>query len=239
MVETAEFHAKPWMLRWVLTFFMSAGRNMRYVFAWLVAEAGYRTLGAERVPGYDFEDWRSIRVVKFWTGRSLPFLASEWHHTVHTVLKEYIFVRLLTVGASQIVARFVTFIFSAYWHGFYSGYYVLTILEAFMAPIDGYRAKKFTPILAKMTGERIAAVFDSVFVHMFNFWLGGPWDLYWAPRYIRFYLSMQCGPILMQFVFCAIGFVVPKLFPKMFGGKTGEKELTQKNEGKGVRSKVE
>jgi hypothetical protein len=207
MIESDEFNALPWVVRWVVSFVVSAGRNMRYVFAWLVAEAGYRTLGADRLTDFDFEDWRSIRVAKFWTGRCLPDLAAEWHHCAHTVFKEYIHVRMIASGISRQVGKIVTFAFSAYWHGFYSGYYLLAMLEAIMAPFDEFRRDRFSPLVEKVVGKRAARVADMVFVQMFNFWMGAPWDLYWAPRYWRFYCSMQFGPIIMVFVCDAIALI--------------------------------
>jgi D-alanyl-lipoteichoic acid acyltransferase DltB (MBOAT superfamily) len=164
-----------------------------------------------------------MRLAKFWTGRSLLVHTVEWHHTVHVVLKEFVFVRLLALGVPLQLSRLVTFVFSAFWHGLHSGYYFLTIVETVMAVVDEFRLKHFTPNIAKLVGEYPARVFDSVFVNLLSFWIGAPWDLYWASRYIKFYISMQCGPLLIDFAFCAIGFVLPRLMPGIFGTKAGKR----------------
>jgi hypothetical protein len=230
MIEWPEFHAKPWLVRWLLSSVMSAARNTRYSCAWLISEAGFRTLGADRLDDFDFEDWRSIRVTKFYTALCVATLATEWHHNIHRVLKEILYVRLLVLGVSKPIGIVATFAFTAYWHGFYSGYYLFSMLEVIMSPFDECRLRRFSPLLEKIIGAKATRIVNIVFIHVFNHWMGAPWDLYWAERYWRFYKSMYFGPMILVIVLAAIGFVFGPKPPRNQEEEAKEQEESKKQD---------
>ncbi|KAH0785687.1 MBOAT family protein [Histomonas meleagridis] len=179
----------------------------RYMFAWLGGEAGFRALGAEHVKTVDFENCRSIRLSVFFRLRSISELSREWNHTVHFVLKEFIHVRLLTAGFPYVVARAATFLFSAYWHGFLPGYYILAFEEMIFGYFDDLRRKWFDKVLEKYIGEKYVYYFDIAWTHMLNFFMGAPFDLYWAEPYFRFYKIMKFGPYIVLAIMILIGYI--------------------------------
>jgi lysophospholipid acyltransferase len=55
-----------------------------------------------------------------------------WNRTVHLWLKYYVFMRLIDIKIKPLyrnktLAKFITFVISAFWHGFYLSYYVFFI----------------------------------------------------------------------------------------------------------------
>lgn len=207
IIQSDEFKAKPYIIKLVISIIMSATHITRYMFGWMASQAGMISLGMSRVKDFDFGNCQAVRVKEYFTKRMLPELANEWNHVVHFVLKEFLHIRLLGIGIPNICAKLVTFTFSAFWHGLFSGYYFMAICEALIAFVDVYRAKKFTPIIAKVVGERAAWVFDSVWVQCLNFFIGAPWDLYWASCYVDFFTDMKFGPFIALVVMSGIGFL--------------------------------
>jgi hypothetical protein len=208
-IESDDFRGLPYFVRLFLTVCMGFGRNMRYVFAWLAAEAAFRTFGLTRVPDFDFEEIRSIRMGKLMASRDLGEMLNEWHYTVATTLKEYLYLRLIVyLRCPALAARGVVFGFSAYWHGFFSGYYTLASMGAIFSVVDRYRRVKFSPIVGRVGGAEAERWFNVVFTQIMGWFVTAPWDLLWAPRYFAFYKGMWFGPLVACFVMCGVGFAV-------------------------------
>lgn len=207
LIVSEKFESKPYLVRYVTAIILSFVHTSRYILAWLGGEAGYRPLGIARNPDFVFEDFLSIRPKIYFSSRRYSNLANEWNHTVHFVFKEYIHVRLIALGLPNWVGRMATFGFSAYWHGFYSGYYLFAVIVEISSFLDRYRVKYFVPLEEKLIGQKKAAIFDAIWIQCLNYFNGAPWDLYWASLYIQFFKTMYFGPFIVLIGMIIIGFI--------------------------------
>jgi hypothetical protein len=206
-IASDEFQSHNYFVKMLLLLVIGNGRNMRYFFAWLSGEAAFRSFGLTRVQDFDFDEIRSIRVSKFMLCRDLGEMISEWHYTVSTTLKEYLYLRLIIhLRCPSMLARILVFAFSAYWHGFFSGYVVLASMATLFSVADRVRRLRFSPIVERVIGERWGYWFNVFCSHVIVWFVTAPWDLLWASKYLEFYRGMYFGPFVACLVMCGIGF---------------------------------
>jgi len=122
VILTAAYLAKPWIHRigynWISLFFI----RFKYYFAWVNAEgannlwyAGFEGFDDKGEPkGWDIAC--NIDVFTFETAQSVKILSAAWNKKTANWLGRYVYSR--TNGS--LVA---TYGLSAFWHGFYPGYY--------------------------------------------------------------------------------------------------------------------
>eukprot|EP00162_Nutomonas_longa_P006201 comp16786_c0_seq1/m.27307 comp16786_c0_seq1/g.27307 ORF comp16786_c0_seq1/g.27307 comp16786_c0_seq1/m.27307 type:complete len:344 (-) comp16786_c0_seq1:108-1139(-) len=99
----------------------------KYYFAWFLAEGACTMAGL----GYNGRDekgvakWDKLSQVNFFGvefGQSFQQLTDSWNINTGRWLKNYVYLRLpASLGIWRLVATHMT---SAYWHGFYPGYYM-------------------------------------------------------------------------------------------------------------------
>jgi hypothetical protein len=210
MLLSDEFRKASYMIRLGLSLGLSIARTMRYPFAWMCADGTYEILGIEHVRWLSFSDLRFLPG-KFWSAGSVAQMVSRWNPGIHMILKETVHVRLLVMGLPRFIGEYCAFISSAFWHGLFSGYYVLGCGHALIAALDGYRIEMSAVIGVKSLGRWVSWVVGCVCAHVLNFWISAPWDLYWAGCYWDFYKATLFGPLLVLIALDAIGFVLVKL----------------------------
>lgn len=221
LILSDSFKSKNYLSKFLIAIVLSAVHTSRYIFVWICAESSWRALGAARI-NENFVS--SITPSVYYTSRRLPVLALQWNRAIHFVLKECLHVRLIVLGVPQFGAKIATFLMSAIWHGFYTGYYLFAALETVFGVIDDLRFKWFTPLLEDLFGQKFAALFDMVWVQSFNYFMGAPWDLYWAKYYWEFYVTMKFVPFICLIGMVLIGFVYKTLFKKKKVNEIEKKE---------------
>ena len=220
--------------------------SSRYVFAWFGGEAALVSQGGMRFPDlFDPEYCRSFRPEFYYTKRNLGGLVNEWNHSVHFFLKECIHTRILSLGGSNLLARAMTYGYSAFWHGFYPGYYIYAAAVMTNAILDGYRSKLCTHLFEKLFGKKITYYFDIIYTQVVNYYQGTIWDLLWAKPCIRFYVITKFSPFIFEVFLILIGFIYRKFGPrtpkskndKIEKEKKGENENDKKEEKEEVKEK--
>ena len=213
MIISDPFYEKPYLIQIVLSVLYSLFHTTRYMFAWTGCEAALKAQGATRFPElFDPEYCRSFRPEVYFTQRNMGGLVNEWNHSVHFFLKECIHTRVLAIGGGQLLARMLTFLFSAFWHGFYPGYYIYAFAVMTNGIIDGYRMKLTTPLLTKLFGQKFTVVFDCVYTQFNNYYQGATWDLLWAEPVLSFFRRTKCGPFIFEICLIFVGYLY-----RMFG----------------------
>jgi hypothetical protein len=229
MIISDPFYENPYLVQILLSVLYSFFHTTRYMFAWTGCEASLKVQGATRFPDlFDPEYCRSFRPEIYFTQRHMGGLVNEWNHSVHFFLKECIHTRVLALGGGQLLARILTFLFSAFWHGFYPGYYIYAFAVMTNGIIDGYRLKLTTPLLTKIFGSKFTFVFDCFYTHICNYYQGAIWDLLMAKPVIEFFRRTKCGPFIFELCLIFIGFLY-----RMFGPRpprAGKKADDKKNE---------
>jgi lysophospholipid acyltransferase len=76
--------------------------------------------------------WKEIEF-----GTSVIELLRAWNHQVHLWLKFYVQCRLVDPGQRATFAQsMITFIVSAFWHGFYPSYYIMFFFAAILSEVN-------------------------------------------------------------------------------------------------------
>lgn len=207
MILDEAFYDKPYIVVLAISFVFSLLHSSRYVFAWLGCESGLLAQGAHRIKSFDPENCRSFRPEYFYKSRNLSLYVTEWNHSVHFFLKEFVYVRVISLNLPSIIAKASTFFVSAYWHGFYSGYYFYAFVVLVNSIVDYQRFKLFSPIIEKFFGESVAVTFDRAFSIFMNYYQGTGWDLLFASRYLMFFRKTYFGPFLFELLLILIGLI--------------------------------
>lgn len=152
-----EMLAKPFYLRfgyaWLALFFV----RYKYYFAWINAEgaqnvwyAGFEGFHQETGEPLGWEVSNNIDVVAFETAPNLKTLSAAWNKKTANWLSKYVYIR---TGGSLAA----TYGMSAFWHGFYPGYYLFFLSIPIMAQCERIGRKKISPYFADpVTGKPAA-----------------------------------------------------------------------------------
>lgn len=150
---SAEFAASPlWerILRgWVHVMLL---RN-RYYFGWYLAECAFVSCGADYNGRKDgVISWDLVRncyPLKVEFGLNTKSVTDNWNICTATWLRNYVYFRL--IGKGRGIATLGTYMLSAFWHGFYPGYYLFFVTSAFQTlGAQAFRAR-FRPYFVKKT----------------------------------------------------------------------------------------
>ena len=138
-VVDPEFYARPlWYRFWYVHLSNFVARS-KYYFAWMIAEGSYVMIGlgfrlsAARKPLWDrLENVNPLRIE---THSDFKVLVAQWNVCTNQWLNAYVYRRLQKYygkGSSSARASLVTYVVSAFWHGFYPGYYFMFISSAWL-----------------------------------------------------------------------------------------------------------
>ncbi|GMI10421.1 hypothetical protein TrRE_jg8056 [Triparma retinervis] len=140
--------------RWIY-FFVAAGCNrFKYYFAWKNAEGACNVWFAG-FEGFDdkgeaIEEWGASENVDIWlceTASNVQMGTKFWNKKTALWLNRYIYTR--TSGS-----LLITYFMSAFWHGFYPGYYLFFMSLPMLTACERIGRKKISPRLS--TGGRFS-----------------------------------------------------------------------------------
>ncbi|KAG0202152.1 lysophospholipid acyltransferase [Mortierella sp. GBA30] len=124
--------ALPWVLRFGYVQLAAFAARFKYYAVWKLAEGACVMAGF----GYNGQDpktgearWDATSNINVWayeTGQSIKMLADNWNMGTNKWLKHSVYFRVVAPGAKPgPLETFATFGVSAFWHGFYPGYYLM------------------------------------------------------------------------------------------------------------------
>ena len=142
-----EYLAMPWIKRygymWLALFFV----RQKYYFAWKNAEgaqniwyAGFEGFDAKGNPK-GWENSNNIDILDFETAPNLKTLSAVWNKKTALWLNRYVYIR---TGGSLVA----TYGMSAFWHGFYPGYYFFFLSVPLLTLCERLGRKKLSPIFS-------------------------------------------------------------------------------------------
>jgi hypothetical protein len=143
VVLTEEFLKKPWANRYAYSWIALFCMRFKYYFAWKNAEGACNVYygGFE---GFDengeVKGWghaTNIDIVEFETAPNLKTLSGAWNKKTANWLSRYIYMR---TGGSLVA----TYGMSAFWHGFYPGYYMFFLSVPFVTMCERLGRKKIS-----------------------------------------------------------------------------------------------
>lgn len=144
VVISEEFLKKPWVQRyaycWVSLFFI----RMKYYFAWKNAE-GASNIWYAGFEGFDengnpkgWENSNNVDIIEFETAPNVKTLSAAWNKKTANWLGRYVYMR---TGGSLVA----TYGLSAFWHGFYPGYYMFFLSVPLLTMCERLGRKKISP----------------------------------------------------------------------------------------------
>lgn len=125
-----EILEKPFLYRLVYYFISSGSQRSKYYLAWVLSDAVNNASGLG-FNGYDEDDnpkWDLITNINVWkleTCTSMKSIFDNWNIQTQIWLRRIAYDRLATGKTLGV------FVLSAFWHGFYPGYYMTFVLAAF------------------------------------------------------------------------------------------------------------
>ncbi|KAJ3194706.1 lysophospholipid acyltransferase [Irineochytrium annulatum] len=138
LMLTPSFAVQPFLFR--LWFLQVAGLVVRckYYGAWKISEgvcilSGVGYTGKDAVTGADVWDrCENANIVKLETAQSPRAFIGSWNILTNQWLRNCVYNRIVEAGGKQSQANWATWVCSAFWHGFYPGYYITFVSGAML-----------------------------------------------------------------------------------------------------------
>lgn len=117
--------------RYIVIWIALLAVRFKYYFGWKIAEgaacmAGLGYNGIDKSTGkHEWDRVENINVLKYETSQSLRTSSQNWNKTTNLWLRRYVYDR-----APPSVNLYFTYLVSAFWHGFYPGYYMFFLSAA-------------------------------------------------------------------------------------------------------------
>ena len=141
---TEEFLSRPWHMRYAYMWIALLAFRQKYYFAWKCAE-GANNIWYAGFEGFDdkgqvigWDNCSNMNIVEFETASNLSTLSKEWNKKTSLWLTRYVYIR--TGGSLAAV-----YSMSAFWHGFYPGYYLFFLSVPLLTFCERLARKKISP----------------------------------------------------------------------------------------------
>lgn len=140
------FSTGSWMYRYTVIWVALVGYRFKYYFGWKIAEGaacmggiGYN--GVDKTTGaHKWDRVENISVINYETSQSLRTSSQCWNKTTNLWLRRYVYDR-----APPSVNLYFTYLVSAFWHGFYPGYYMFFLSIAAATMVHRQIRRKIRP----------------------------------------------------------------------------------------------
>ena len=141
---TPEFLAKPWWYRYAYMWVGLFVVRQKYYFGWCNAE-GANNIWYAGFEGFDengnpkgWNNSRNMEIWKFETAPNIQILSKEWNKKTSLWLTRYTYIR----SNGSLLAVYGL---SAFWHGFYPGYYLFFLSVPLLTICERLGKKKISP----------------------------------------------------------------------------------------------
>lgn len=139
-----EFLAKPWIYRYCYTWVGLMAIRCKYYLAWTSSE-GANNLWYAGFDGFDEQGnalgWttaNNMNILGFEFGENVQAVSKEWNTKTSLWLTRYVYIR----SNGNLLAVYGT---SAFWHGFYPGYYMFFMSVPLLTFAERLAKKKISP----------------------------------------------------------------------------------------------
>jgi lysophospholipid acyltransferase len=160
---TAEYAARPIIHKMLYLWVSSSLQRCTYYFAWLLAEGqcvlsgmGFNGVdeAATKKTGkiiYKWDRASNVRPLALESATSIKEVTENWNLGADRWLRYYIYLRLPPPFSAW--AMYITYVASAFWHGFYPGYYVTFVTAAFSTEFFRGIFRKIRPRMLNAQGQ--------------------------------------------------------------------------------------
>lgn len=208
VISDSMLNDNPWWYRYGYAWIALFCIRQKYYFAWKNAEganniwyAGFEGFDNEgKVLGWD--NANNTNTLQFEFAPNLRTLSAEWNRKTANWLNRYVYIR---TGGSLTA----TYAMSAFWHGFYPGYYFFFLSVPMITMCERVGRKKLTPTFKPILGNTLwyilcwaSTSFVVQYMVMSFQLLAFDWGLtYWKSQFyfghilcIAFYAVISCLP---------------------------------------------
>ena len=181
-ILTEEFLSKPWIQRYFHCWMGLLATRMKYYFGWKNAE-GAQNIWYAGFDGFDengkplgWETSNNMNILGFELAPDVQLMTKNWNMKTSFWLTRYVYIRT----GGNLLAVYST---SAFWHGFYPGYYIFFLSVPLLTFCDRLAKKKISPYFSKsqlslygILGTIATTVFVNYMILAFIM-LAGSWSL--------------------------------------------------------------
>ena len=195
-IATTQFGQLSILKKFIYLYFTMFFTRCKYYFAWFLAEANCRTIGLTTQQSKNF----NIMKVEF--ADNPKELLENWNIFTAKWLKNFVYLPLYKGGFSKSGATYATNIVSAFWHGFYPGYYFTFLLGGIYTKLgrDFYRYGEYIP-LNSFSNKFYISKLVTILLVMFS---APPFPLYGFQPTLDFYSNVYYYGVFMIIAgFCA------------------------------------
>eukprot|EP01136_Pigoraptor_vietnamica_P045951 Opistho-1_new@24573 len=140
-MRTDEFlYERPLYYRLLYILIAADLKRYQYYFAWTLADGACNAAGLGYSPDKAGQpQWNGVSnvdIIKLETAQSFKEVTDNWNINTSRWLRRYVYLRLAPEGSKPtFVATMGTYLTSAFWHGFYPGYYLMFVSSGFLTHI--------------------------------------------------------------------------------------------------------
>eukprot|EP01113_Clastostelium_recurvatum_P030996 TRINITY_DN3823_c0_g1_i3.p1 TRINITY_DN3823_c0_g1~~TRINITY_DN3823_c0_g1_i3.p1 ORF type:complete len:409 (-),score=88.84 TRINITY_DN3823_c0_g1_i3:104-1330(-) len=141
--------------------------RFRYYFAWFLTEGsctacGMGYFGYEERKASDgrtylakkFSRFTNVHPLKIETALNTRDVAVNWNIRTSDWLRNYVYIRVTPPGSKpSAMSSVATYATSAFWHGFYPGYYIFFIASFFLTEVGKEGRRKLRPYFIRSDGS--------------------------------------------------------------------------------------
>ncbi|KAJ2021800.1 Lysophospholipid acyltransferase [Coemansia sp. IMI 209128] len=173
-LATTEFQHKGVIAKAVYLCTTGIVARAAYYTAWKMSE-GACVLAGLGFDGFDESDgsarWMDISNVHIGSvelGTSIRELIDGWNIGTNTWLRHHVYLRIMSSTqsakhvsqSSSAAATAMTFMVSAWWHGFYPGYYLTFVIAAFVSSAARTLRRNLNPLVAQTKSDNVKLVYN-------------------------------------------------------------------------------
>ncbi|KAM9989345.1 hypothetical protein ACTFIY_005386 [Dictyostelium cf. discoideum] len=224
-LSTNEFRYEPLLYKLIKLHIFVVLSRFRYYFGWYMSE------GSAVLSGIGFNGFEKDGVTMKWDritnvyplsvelASNVRDVSNNWNIGTSDWLKRYVYLRLTPAGAKPtFFATLATYTISAFWHGFYPGYYIFFVACTLLTEVAKDMRRKIRPYFVKQNGDvaiqtPLKTVYDIVGSICCVWWLsffGASFIFLNIERSIHLWNTFSYIPIIILFVtFILLRFVLP------------------------------
>ncbi len=173
----------------------------KYYFAWFLAEANCRMIGLTE------KQSRNINILHIELGENVREVLSNWNICTANWLKNSVYKPLTRNNYSATTATYITNFVSAFWHGFYPGYYFTFLFGGIMTKLGRDFYHYVWPKFKDTIFEYPYRLFSILTVILLLIFGGTPFQIYGFNDTLVFYRNIN----YIGFIIIGLGFLIVRV----------------------------
>ncbi|KAJ2827023.1 Lysophospholipid acyltransferase, partial [Coemansia sp. 'formosensis'] len=171
-LATAEFQYKGMVAKALYLCTTGVVARAAYYTAWKMSEgacvlAGLGVDGLDDTGSVRWMDISNVHIRSVELGTSIRELIDGWNIGTNTWLRHHVYLRIIGAqpakhaqASSSTAATVMTFLVSAWWHGFYPGYYLTFVIAALVSSAARTLRRNLNPLVAQSKSDNVRLAYN-------------------------------------------------------------------------------